>query len=220
MFARSSSFGALFLDEIGDASLPIQCKLLQVLQERVYSPVGSHVRERFNGRIIAATNKDIDKMRQNGEFRDDFYYRLCSDLIRVPTLHQRFEEAPDEQAQMVRHVAQNIVGPGQPGVVESVVSKVNECVPADYTWPGNVRELEQCVRSILLTERYIPQAVASPKDLSDKLKHSIEAGNYTSQELVSDYCKLLHSRLGTYEAVAKKTGLDRRTVKKYIEQAS
>jgi len=220
VFSRSSRYGALFLDEIGDASLPIQCKLLQVLQERQYSPVGSHARERFNGRIIAATNKDIDQLRHDGSFRDDFYYRLCSDLIQVPTLHQRFQENPDEQEDMICHVTQSILGEECPELVDIVSSRIASSVPKDYSWPGNVRELEQCVRSILLTERYTPQELTQKDDLLGRLKQSVQTGSYTAQGLLSDYCKLLHERHNTYEEVARRTGLDRRTVKKHIEQAN
>src|SRR5512133_1671932 len=96
VFARCSAHGAIFLDEIGDVSIPVQTKLLQVLQERTFSPVGGHEKQRFRGRVIAATNKPLDVLRRGGQFRDDFFYRLCSDVVVVPTLRQRIEEEPGE----------------------------------------------------------------------------------------------------------------------------
>jgi transcriptional regulator with PAS, ATPase and Fis domain len=84
VLARCSEYGAIFLDEIGDVPVPVQIKLLQVLQERQFCPVGSHEPARFRGRVIAATNRPLDKLREQGLFRDDFFYRLCSDIIHVP----------------------------------------------------------------------------------------------------------------------------------------
>src|SRR5262249_44682392 len=81
LFARCSPHGAIFRDEIGELPATVQIKLLQVLQERVFSPVGSHEKHRFRGRVVAATNRAIHDLRQKGAFRDDFFYRLCSDII-------------------------------------------------------------------------------------------------------------------------------------------
>src|SRR5881296_2538277 len=96
VFERCSAHGALFLDEIGEVSIPTQIKLLQVLQERTFTPVGGHEKKRFSGRVIAATNRSLDDLRERKLFRDDFFYRLCSDLITVPPLRQRLREAPEE----------------------------------------------------------------------------------------------------------------------------
>src|SRR6185503_18437398 len=96
IFARCSPHGAIFLDEIGDVTVPVQIKLLQVLQERVFSPVGSRERLRFRGRVIAATNHLLAELRARGLFRDDFHYRLCSDTITMPPLRQRLREDPRE----------------------------------------------------------------------------------------------------------------------------
>jgi transcriptional regulator with PAS, ATPase and Fis domain len=83
VFSRCSAHGAIFLDEIGDVSRPVQIKLLQVLQERTFSPVGSREKLRFRGRVIAATHQPLDDLRDRKIFRDDFFYRLCSDVIVV-----------------------------------------------------------------------------------------------------------------------------------------
>ena len=104
VFARCSPHGAIFLDEIGDASEPVQIKLLQVLQQRTFSPVGSHEVSRFKGRVIAATNRDLHALRREGTFRDDFFYRLCSDQIELPTLRLRLQESPSELEMLVRHM--------------------------------------------------------------------------------------------------------------------
>jgi len=84
VFASCSHHVSIFLYEIGEVSVPVQIKLLQVVQERVFTPVGSHEEKRFRGRVISATNKTLTKLRGEGLFRDDFFYRLCSDQITVP----------------------------------------------------------------------------------------------------------------------------------------
>ncbi len=89
MLERCSAHGALFLDQIGEVSVPVQIKLLQVLQERTFTPLGGHDKKRFSGRVIAATNRPLGELCREGRFRNDFYYRLCSDVIEVLTLRQR-----------------------------------------------------------------------------------------------------------------------------------
>ena len=88
-----------------------------------------------------------------------------------------------------------------------------------YSWPGNVRELEQCVRRVLLKKEYAGREVASAGErLSDILAQGVIEGKIDTQRLVTGYCYMLHQRHGTFEEVARRTGLDRRTVKKYINE--
>src|SRR5205814_10459134 len=100
VFERCSAHGALFRDEIGEAAVPVQIKLLQVLQDRTFNSVGGHEKKRFSGRVIAATNRPIADLRHGGRFREDFYYRLCSDVIHVPTLRERIQESSGELAEL------------------------------------------------------------------------------------------------------------------------
>ncbi len=212
IFSRCSPHGAIFLDEIGDVSIPVQIKLLQVLQERTFSPVGSHEQLRFKGRVIAATNKSLDKLRREGKFRDDFYYRLCSDLITVPPLRQRLRESPRELEVLVKHIAQRICGAelGLP-----VLAILKREVGKNYAWPGNVRELEQAIRRIMLTGSYTGDTASEPKD-EISLSQAVEVGNLTAKELVEKYCRDLYDLYGNYGEVARRTGLDWRTVKKNV----
>ncbi len=217
-FSRCSPCGAIFLDEIGDVAIPVQIKLLQVLQERFFTPVGSHKLERFQGRVIAATNKDVRKLREQKEFRDDFYYRLCSDIIEVPPLRKRLAEDSGEINEILGFITKRILGQSSSGIVQMVKDFLHSNQPKDYTWPGNVRELEQCVRRVLLKNTYDwPRLEPSGNALS-RITQGVEDGSMTAQEMLSDYCRILYDRMGTYEAVAKTTQLDRRTVKKYIEK--
>lgn len=215
--SRCSSHGAILLDEIGDVPTPVQIKLLHVLEDREYSPVGSHEKKRFPGRIIGATNRPLGELRASKAFRDDFYYRLCSDIIEVPTLHQRIQEDPLELDDLVRHMVGRIVGERSDEVAAMVLDGIRKHVPREYAWPGNVRELEQCIRRIILKRRYeTDQGQAAPRDNEERLVAGIRDGALDAQQLLSRYCRLLYERYGSYEAVAKKTALDRRTVKRYI----
>ena len=217
IFARCSAYGAILLDEIGDASVPIQTKLLDVLQERTFSPVGSHQKLRFRGRIIAATNKPLEQLRKEGQFRDDFFYRLCSDIIAVPSLRQRISEEPAELKDLIAFVIRRLTGESSPEIVEQVHSAILSSPGRDYAWPGNVRELEQAVRRVLLTNHYQGDD-RTPADLFGKLQTGIASGSLDADSLLSGYCRLLYDRFGTYEEVARRAGLDRRTVKAYIRK--
>jgi len=210
---RCDAHGALFLDEIGEVSVPVQIKLLQVLQERTFAPVGGRERKRFSGRVIAATNQPLDRLRSEGRFREDFFYRLCSDVIRVPTLRERIAESSAELPQLVRILVERIAG------TADLADQVMERLPNNHFWPGNVRELEQAVRRILLTGRYTPEAAAAASDEDAMLVEKLRAGELTAAELLARYSAMLHRRLGTYAEVAKRTGLDPRTTRKYVEGA-
>ena len=217
ILARCSPFGATFIDEIGEVTIPVQIKLLQVLQERQFTPVGSHYKEKFQGRVIGATNQPLTELRKEKRFREDFYYRLCSDVIEVPPLRQRLQENPREITILLSFIIERIVGRQSPELVAEIDRIIGEQQPELYNWPGNIRELEQCVRQILLKGVYNWQQEEGSQygELADRM----EEGSLSANQLLAAYCSNLYTRLGTYEAVATLTKLDRRTVKKYIVQS-
>jgi DNA-binding NtrC family response regulator len=219
VFSRCSPYGSIFLDEIADASVPVQIKLLKVLQERTFSPVGSHETKRFSGRVIAASNRSLTDLRRRGLFRDDFYYRLCSDTIVVPPLRQRVEERPEELSQLAGLILERLLGAPDAALAQRVVNVIRRDLGPAYAWPGNVRELEQRVRQVLLKSACDPAPEPEATDLGARLKHAIDNGAATAQELIADYCAVLHRRCGTYEEVARRAGLDRRTVRKHVLDA-
>ena len=220
VFERCNAHGALFLDEIGEVPVPVQIKLLQVLQERTFTPIGGRDKKRFSGRVIAATNRPLPELRQGGRFREDFYYRLCSDVIHVPTLRERIRQSPGELAQLVRLLLARTAGHAGAGLHSYVLEALERDVPAGYAWPGNVRELEQAVRRVLLTGRYVPELVSSAApDGEERLIEQLRAGNLTADELLAGYSAMLYQRLGSYAAVAERTRLDPRTSRKYVLSA-
>jgi len=203
------------LDEIGEAKVPIQIKLLRVLQEREFSPVGSHETVRFSGRVIAATNRPLDEMRNAGHFRDDFFYRLCSDVIEMPRLAKRIEEDANELDLLVSSIVGRMLGEANEALASEAAFAIRKGVGARYAWPGNVRELEQAVRRIVLTRSYAGD-LRAPRGTSSSALLDATSGD-DAERLLARYCHALYERHGTYEEVARRTKLDRRTVKRYVE---
>jgi sigma-54 specific flagellar transcriptional regulator A len=215
IFGRCRANSTLFLDEIGDLSVPVQTKLLRVLQERSFAPVGSHKEQRFEGRIIAATNRSLDDLLAEGRFRRDFFYRLSSNIIQVPPLRERLEDSPQELGELVDAVLVRMVGEAAPQFRASVLEALGT-LPAGYPWPGNVRELEQALRRIILNGRYVPDPLPE-RGARDPWLTALGEGRLDAAGLLAGYCRRLYDRLGTYEAVARVTGLDRRTAKRHTE---
>ncbi len=128
--------GTLFLDEIGDLPLSVQAKLLRVLQEKSYEPLGSNVTKQVKARLISATNKDLKGLVETGRFRDDLYYRLKVLQLDLPTLKERREDLP----LLIEHFIQKLnIQTGKK--IAQVSPKVLE-VLMNYAYPGNIRELE------------------------------------------------------------------------------
>jgi DNA-binding NtrC family response regulator len=220
VFGRCNVHGALFLDEIGEVSIPVQIKLLQVLQERTFAPLGGREKQRFSGRVIAATNRALAELRRDARFREDFFYRLCSDVIEVPTLRQRIAESPAELGLLVGLLAQRIAGTQDERLAGAVLEALHRDLPREYPWPGNVRELEQAVRRVMLTGRYRPELAApANEDAEERLVARLRAGELSADELLSGYSAMLYERLGSYAAVAERTALDPRTSRKYVLSA-
>ena len=133
--------GTLFLDEIGDMPLPMQVKLLRVLQEGEYTTVGGRMPIKANVRIVAATHRDLRTAVRQGLFREDLYYRLNVVPIRIPPLRERSEDIPE----LVRHFLSQTQQEGLPA--KSVTATAMERL-RQHRWPGNVRELENLIRRL------------------------------------------------------------------------
>ena len=134
--------GTLFLDEIGDMPLEVQTRLLRVLQQGEYTAVGGRAPIRTNVRIIAATNKNLQQLINQGLFREDLYYRLNVVPLRIPPLRDRLEDLPD----LVRHFLRKAQDEGLPA--KHFEHEAMERLKRHF-WPGNVRELENMVRRLV-----------------------------------------------------------------------
>jgi Transcriptional regulator containing GAF, AAA-type ATPase, and DNA binding domains len=138
--------GTLFLDEVGDIPIEVQPKLLRALQEREFERLGSAHTRRVNIRLIAATNRDLEKMIAAREFRSDLYYRLHVFPIRIPPLRERREDIP----QLVSYFVQKFAKQMQKKI-DAIPSAVMKGLTA-WEWPGNIRELENFIeRAVIIT---------------------------------------------------------------------
>jgi len=217
VFDRCSPYGSILLDEIGEVPSHVQIKLLQVLQERVVTPVGGHIKSRFHGRVIAATNRSMEDITGGNIFRDDFYYRLCSDIIEMPPLRRRIEQEETELDDLLSFTIERMTGTLSGDFIQKVKRVIDRQLGKDYHWPGNVRELEQCVRRVLLRQNYEGEKKRTKSGIKHNLILGIEKGDIDAQKLVAGYCTLLYNKYNSYSKTARITGLDRRTVKKYID---
>ena len=153
--------GTIFLDEIGELPVLLQVKILRVLQEREIDKVGETRSMKVDVRVIAATNRDLEKMIADGTFRDDLYYRLAVVSIRVPPLRERSDDIPLLVDHFLGKHAEKLGRP-RPVVEKAVYSAFNL-----YSWPGNIRELENVIERALVLDK---DGTIALDDLPDRLR--------------------------------------------------
>ncbi len=172
LFAQSHR-GTIFLDEIGDMSLPIQAKLLRVLQEKSFYPLGSGKPVEVDVRVIVATNKDLGARVKNGSFREDLFYRIHVVPIELPPLRERKEDVPLLAEHFLKEISQRMKKEIK-GISPMAMQKLML-----YHWPGNVRELENTIEhAVAITQRDIisEEIILPSKDLPvEALKPLTEA---------------------------------------------
>lgn len=156
--------GTLFLDEVGEFPLPMQPKLLSVLDDRLVRPIGSTKSTQVDVRIISATNRDLAEMVKASKFRADLYYRLAVLKIHIPPLRQRLDRLP----QLASRILQDLGA--QPGFEGQTVPELHphttSCLQA-YAWPGNIRELEQVLTHAVT---FFPSPVLRPEHLPPEIR--------------------------------------------------
>jgi len=213
--------GTLFLDEIAETALPLQAKLLRVLQEREVRPVGDHRPRHVNCRIIAATNRILGEEVALGRFREDLFYRLNVFPIRVPALRERRGDIlPLARRFLIQH------GPRE-GKEDCHFSLASSQLLEAYHWPGNVRELEnEILRALMLTPS---GQLISPRQLSPKLSEIIEpiAQGARPDETLREALERIEAWLlrralsnnhGRKAATARKLGLTREGLYKKLKR--
>jgi formate hydrogenlyase transcriptional activator len=223
--------GTLFLDEVGDIPIEIQPKLLRALQEREFERLGSTHTRKVNVRLVAATNRDLEEMVANREFRSDLYYRLNVFPIRIPPLRDRKEDIPQLAGYFVQKFAQEMQKR-----IEAVPTVVMKGLTA-WDWPGNIRELENFIeRAVLLTRgksleaplaelrktsaepsthaaRHDAKQVAAERTNSRSDKRSI-ADEYASKQRdeIIQVLTACQGRVGGADGAAARLGINRTTL--------
>jgi len=174
---EAANKGTVFLDEIGDLPLMMQVKVLRVLQQREVDKVGDPRPVKVDVRIVAATNRDLEKMIADGRFRDDLYYRLAVVAIRLPPLRERTEDLPLlVEHFLAKHGAPR--GRAQMAIAPDVYSAFNL-----YSWPGNIRELENVIERALVLDS---DGVIGLDDLPDRLRAREQRLGRVHMELPDD----------------------------------
>ncbi|MEK6284993.1 MAG: sigma-54 dependent transcriptional regulator [Acidobacteriota bacterium] len=213
--------GTIFLDEIGETSLSVQVKLLRVLQEGEMRRVGSARPVRVDVRVLAATNRDLEREVKEGRFREDLYYRLSVVALCVPPLRERTEDLPLLAANALRQAR-------EAGARATTISEEALAVLNQYEWPGNVRELENTIAHAAL---YARGNVITPEDLPAKVRkqaRTLPPENKT-QAMFSDLPSLdelerryiihvLQNVGGSRTRAAEVLGIDRRTLYRMAER--
>lgn len=206
--------GTFFLDEIGDTSPTMQVKLLRVLQEGTFMPVGSTETRKVDVRIIAATNRNLKEMVELGTFREDLYYRLNVINIRVPPLRERKEDLPYLTDYFLQKIAEQT-----PGSQKKVLNKRAMEKLYDYAWPGNVRELQNEIERLCVLSGEEGKLMAehlSPKILEAGEKHKVQGSRLQGklkdalEELERDMIREGLRRTGWNKSkLAKELGISR-----------
>lgn len=214
--AEAADGGTLFLDEIGDLSVNVQVKLLRFLQERTITRVGSNEEIKLDVRLLAATSRDLEKLMEEGKFREDLYYRLNVFPIQLPSLHKRASDiillADHFLGKYNRLHGRNIARISTPAI-NMLMS---------YHWPGNVRELENCIERAVLTAS---DTVIHGYDLPPSLQTGEASGtavihpgakadfktlvNSFERELIVEALK---AKAGNVAAAARQLGLSERII--------
>jgi formate hydrogenlyase transcriptional activator len=199
--------GTLFLDEVGDIPLEIQPKLLRALQEREFERLGSTRTKKVDVRLVAATNRDLERMIEDREFRSDLYYRLNVFPIRIPPLRER----PDDIPLLVRNFTQRY-GRRMSKDIQTIPAPAMKKLIA-WDWPGNIRELENFIeRSVILTHG---TALQVPLDELTHSKRAIpfdgtrEAGE---REEILRILKATNGRVAGADGAAARLGIPRTTL--------
>jgi formate hydrogenlyase transcriptional activator len=208
--------GTLFLDEVGDIPTEIQPKLLRALQEREFERLGSTHTKKVNVRLVAATNRDLEKMTQTREFRSDLYYRLNVFPIRIPPLRERAEDIP----LLVRYFAEKF---------GRQMQKRIESIPADtmanlqrWHWPGNVRELENLIeRAVILStgstlQVPLPEVKLSPAPVAAGVPP--DQAEAAERELIIKALRDTRGVLAGPNGAASRLGLKRTTLQYKIKK--
>jgi formate hydrogenlyase transcriptional activator len=143
---EAANHGTVFLDEVGELPLDMQVKLLRVLQEKEFEPVGSNHTIKVDVRIVAATNRNLEKEVASGRFRSDLFYRLNVIPLQVPTLRERRSDIPDLVMAFLHQYASQMEKP-----IQSVTRETMRLL-LEYPWPGNIRELQNVIeRGVILS---------------------------------------------------------------------
>ena len=208
---EAANHGTVFLDEIGEVDQSFQLKLLRFLQEREIRPVGSPRSKQIDVRVLAATNRDLHKLVQEGKFREDLWYRLAVIRIKLPPLRERHGDVPLLAQHFIERSNKRFGTSAK--LTESGVKTLN-----DYTWPGNVRQMQHLIeRLCILAANARIDEFAVRESISSMQPD--EASTETLADTESDQIrKVLSAAGGNKSRAAKILGIERKTLYRKLER--
>ncbi len=211
---QAATGGTLFLDEIGELPMPLQVKLLRVLQDGLVYRVGSNRPERVDARIVAATNKDAQAEVRAGRFREDLFYRVCVVSVTLPPLRERGDDIEILAQFFLNRFARELESPARGFTPEAMQAMKR------YRWPGNIRELENRVRkAVLFADR--PQIRLANLDLPERdgTEDEVVPLVVARERFERDYVlSVLRRNRGNRTKTARDLGVDPRTIFRYLER--
>jgi DNA-binding NtrC family response regulator len=216
---QAAKGGVLFLDEISEIPLSLQAKLLRVIEDKEVRPLGANQGEKVDVRLVSACNRDLERLVQEGRFRQDLYYRLNVIRIDLPPLRERAEDIPI----LIEHFMRKFGNQSRrhlDGVEPEALAALTR-----YPWPGNVRELEHTIeRAVLLGKRALigledlPSSFAGRSDEVFPVAEAV-AKSYTLRDLERDYImRVMETTNGNKTEAARILGVDRTTLYRKLEE--
>ena len=218
LFAEADT-GSIFLDEIGELALPLQAKLLRVLQEHELRPLGSTKTQRIDVRVIAATNRNLESMLADGSFREDLYYRLNVIQVDLPPLRSR----PEDVIPLAEHFLAGVGQRQDPPRRFRIAPEAQQLLLA-YAWPGNVRELHNVLeRGVALARGDELRADDLPGHVRERKPGDFLAAavarRMTMADLEREYIeRVLEDEGGNKTRAAQRLGLDRKTLYRKLDE--
>ena len=206
--------GTIFLDEIGDISQAVQVRLLRVLEAKVYEPLGSTKAVQTNARVITATHRNLEKVVQEGQFRDDLYYRINVIRLSIPPLSQRKEDIPLLVDHFVnrfnRLMGRQVIGLSQEALAAFMI----------YQWPGNVRELENAIEHafVLCSEDLIGLQHLPPRIVPQNRSVLLPAGLTLKEIEKKAILEALQRNEWKRMITARELGIDKNTLRRKIKR--
>ena len=208
--------GTIFLDEIGDMSMAIQAKLLRVIQERDFIPVGSTKAKKADIRFVAATNKDLEREVKEGRFREDLYYRLNVISITLPPLRERKDDIEPLARYFIEKYARRMKKELS-GVTADALRMLYE-----YHWPGNIRELENVIeRGVILTRGTELTGDTLPMFKGENIPSPQPDGSWviSLEELEREHIQIILNKTGFHKSrTAEILGISRKTLDRKIAE--
>lgn len=202
---ESAQGGTLFLDEIGNLPYPLQAKLLTSLQQRKIVRVGSNSPRPVDVRLVCATNRDLDALVKNGEFRQDLFYRINTITLHLPPLRRRAADIP-ALVQLFLEKYARVYGREVPQVQEAALARL-----ASYSWPGNIRQLQHVVEKALIISGSSTLTIADFDIIPDIKAGTSEGGTLEDVERAA-IAEALQSCGGNLSEVARRLGITRQTL--------